>query len=74
MQEPHDLHWKVVKCILHYVQGTRDLGIHYFAGAQLDLIGFTDSYWDGDSTNSKYTLGFPFMLGSRPICWSSKKQ
>ena len=33
MQEPHELHWKEAKCILHYVQGTRDYGIHYAADA-----------------------------------------
>ena len=43
MQEPHELHWKASKRILHYVQGTRDYGIHYALGANLDLIGFTDS-------------------------------
>ena len=41
MQEPHELHWKATKRILHYVQGTRDYGIHYTADTQLDLIGFT---------------------------------
>ena len=43
MQEPHKLHWKEKNRILHYVQGTIDYGIHYAAGAQLDLTGFTDS-------------------------------
>ena len=28
MQEPHELHWKEAKRILHYVQGTIDYGIH----------------------------------------------
>ena len=74
MQEPHELHWKEAKCILHYVQGTREFVIHYYVGAQLDLIGFIDSDWVGDSTDMKFTSGFVFMLGSRPICWSSKKQ
>ena len=44
MQEPHELHLKAAKRILHYVQGTRDYGIHYTVDAQLDLIGFIDSY------------------------------
>ena len=54
--------------------GTREFGIPYSANAQLDLIGFIDSDWVGDSTNMKYTSIFVFMLGSGPICWSSKKQ
>ena len=45
MQEPHELHWKQSKHILYYVQGTREFWIHYFFGAKLDLIGFTDSEW-----------------------------
>ena len=48
MHEPHDLHEKAAKRILHYVQGTIDYGIHYVAEAQLDLTGFTDSDWAGD--------------------------
>ena len=55
MQEPPELHWKATKRILHYVQGTREFKIHYSIGAQLDLIGFADLDWVGDSTNMKYT-------------------
>ena len=56
------------------MQGTRDFGIHYFVGAQLYLIGFTDSDWYGDSIDMKSTSIFLFMFGYGPICWSSKKQ
>ena len=74
MQEPHELHWTATKRILHYVQGTIDYGIHYAARAQLDLTRFTESDWAGDGNDRKSTSGFVFMIGSRPICWSSKKQ
>ena len=74
MQQPHELHWKETKRIFHYVQGTIDYGIHYATGAQLDLRSFTDSDWVGDGNDRKSTLGFVFMIGSVPICWSSKKQ
>ncbi|XP_059064546.1 secreted RxLR effector protein 161-like [Cryptomeria japonica] len=74
MQEPHELHWKAAKCILHYVQGTLSYEIHYSARCTLDLIGYTDSDWAGDSIDRKSTSGYVLSLGSGPICWSSKKQ
>ena len=43
MQEMHELHWKVAKCILRYVQTTITFGIHYAIDSTLYLIGFTDS-------------------------------
>ena len=74
MQEPHEMNSKEANRILHYVQGTIGYGIHYVVGAQLDLTGFTDSDWARDGNDRKSTLGFVFMIGSRPICWSNKKQ
>jgi hypothetical protein len=74
MQETHELHWKTTKRILRYVQGTITFGIHYATESTLDLIGFNDSNWVGDRTNRKSTFGYSLSLGSRPICWLSKKQ
>jgi hypothetical protein len=74
MQELHELHWKVAKCILQYIQGTITFGIHYAAESTLDLIRFTDSDWASDSIDCNSTSSYSLNLGSRPICWSSKKQ
>ena len=74
MHEPHELLWKATKHILHYVQGMREFRVHYYVGAQLDMIGFIDSDWDGDSIENTSTIGFVFMFGFVPICCSSKKQ
>ena len=35
--------------ILNFVQGIRTHGIFYEAKFDLDLIGFTDSDWEGDN-------------------------
>ena len=51
MDQPHEIHWKASKRILNFVQGTRTHGIFYIAKSDLDLIGFTDSDWEGDSTD-----------------------
>ena len=43
MQEPHELHWRETKHVVHYVYITREFCIHDSTGAQLYLVGFTDS-------------------------------
>ena len=48
MQQPHDIHWKVSKRIVEYIQGTRTCDIHYAADSELELVGYTDSDWVGD--------------------------
>ena len=49
MHQPHDIHWKESKRILQYIQRTRTYGIHYVADFELELVGYTDSDWAGDS-------------------------
>ena len=73
MDQPHEIHWRVAKRILNFVQGTRTHGIFYKAKSDLDLIGFTDSDWVGDNTDRNSTSGYVFMLAEGPIRSSSKK-
>ena len=74
MDKPHEIHWRVDKRILNFVQGTRTHGIFYKEKSNLDFIGFTDSDWVGDNTDKKYTSGYVFMLIEGPINWSSKNK
>lgn len=74
MQEPHELHWKATKRILCYIQGTHSFGIHYRVGTDVDLVGYTNLDWVGDTQHRKSTSSYSFSLGSGPINWSSKKQ
>ena len=48
MQTPHESHWKAVKRILRYIQGTIQFGIHYSTGGKPLLVGFTDLDWVDD--------------------------
>ena len=73
MDQPHEIHWREAKRILNFVQGTRTHEIFYKAKSDLDLVGFTDSDWAGDSIDRKSTSGYVFMLTKGPISWSSKK-
>ena len=74
MQEPHDIHWKDSKRTLHYVQESKHFRMHYVASSPLELVGFIDWDWDGDSTDRKSTSGYLFTLGNGHICWLSMKQ
>ena len=61
MDQNHEIHWRKKKIILHFVQGTRTHGIHYVAKYDLELVGFTDSNWAGDNSDS---VGLREDLGS----------
>ena len=56
------------------MQGTRHFEVHYVVGSPLELVGFTDSDWVGDSIDINSTSHYLFMLAHAPICWSIKKQ
>ena len=72
MQQPHDIHWKEAKRILQYIQGTRTYGINYAIDFELELVGYTDSDWAGDSIDQNSTSRYVFIFGGGPIFWSSK--
>ena len=73
MYQPHNIHWKAAKMILHYVHRTKTYDIHYVVDSELELVGYTDSDWVGDSIDQKSTSRYVFMFGGGPIFRSSKK-
>jgi hypothetical protein len=74
MDSPRQSHWQAAKRILRYVKGTIDEGIFYSSSAKLELIGYTDSDWAGETETRKSTSGYVFHLSTGVFSWSSKKQ
>lgn len=74
MQSPCLSHWKAVKQILYYLNGTSNHGICLTSSSLLSLHGFCDADWANDPDDRRSTSGFCWFLGSSPITWSSKKQ
>ncbi|KAL3680458.1 hypothetical protein R1sor_023414 [Riccia sorocarpa] len=67
-------HWKLAKQMLHYLQGTKDLGLQY--GLDKDpqvLTGSVDTSF-GTNAKGRSTTGYCFRLHGGAIHWSSKKQ
>ena len=62
MYQPHDIHWRTAKRILNFVQGARTHGIFYKGKYDLDLIGFSDSDWEGENIDRKSASGYVFIL------------
>lgn len=64
------------KCILRYIKGTSDYGILFPYGSQkncLELTGFCDSDYGGDTVERKNTSGFIYFMNGALASWSSKK-
>ena len=72
MASPLDTHWKAVKCILCYLAGTTDFGLHIRRSNNM-VSAFCDSDW-ADLDDRKSVTGYCTFLGSNLISWCSKKQ
>ncbi|KAG8481294.1 hypothetical protein CXB51_026079 [Gossypium anomalum] len=73
IEEPVYSHWKVLKRILWYIQGTVSLGLFYSNVEDYKLIGYSNSDWYGDLDNRKSTSGYVFFMGNTAFTWLSKK-
>ena len=74
MSKPYSNHMAAAKRILRYIKGTSDYGLVYESNEESKLIGFCDSDYARDLDDRKSTLGYIFLLGSKPIIWNCCKQ
>jgi hypothetical protein len=64
----------VMKCILHYLQGTLDYSIllHYLSSSS--LIVYMNVDWAGCPDTRHSTSGYAVFLGDNLLSWSAKQQ
>jgi hypothetical protein len=65
-------HWKLVKKVLRYLQGTKGLILTYRRSDSLQIEGYSDSDYAGEERKS--TSGYIFTLARGAISWKSSKQ
>ena len=70
--DPGEEYWIAVNHILKYLRRTRDYMLVYSSGI-LEIIGYTDSDFQGDIESRKSTSGYVFTLNGGAICWRSVK-
>jgi len=51
MQQPHESHSHEDKMILIYLQGALHYGVFYLSIVTVSLYGYTNSDWEGDSSD-----------------------
>jgi hypothetical protein len=67
-------HLEALKRILRYLKHTPSIGLWYPKGANLTLVGFSDSDFAGSLVDRKSTFGACHFLRCSLVSWSSKKQ
>ena len=65
MQNPLEFHWKIVKRILRYLNGTLDYGLHLRRSSQLNLVGFCDVDWATNPDDRRSTSSYCVFLGGK---------
>ncbi|KAK3118926.1 hypothetical protein QOZ80_9BG0710700 [Eleusine coracana subsp. coracana] len=65
-------HWKLIKKVLRYLQGTKGLMLVYRRSDSLQVVGYSDL--DFATDNTKSTSGYVFTLAGGAISWKSSKQ
>jgi len=59
---------------MKYLKKTVDLKLKISANNNMELSGYAEADWAGDTADRKSTGHYFFKLGEVPVSWSSKKQ
>ncbi|KAG8502305.1 hypothetical protein CXB51_002012 [Gossypium anomalum] len=67
MHRPLDVHFKAVKRIFRYLQGTLNYGLQFTRTSKFLLEGYSDASWGSDIDDRRSTSGFCVFLEYRSI-------
>jgi transposase InsO family protein len=67
-------HHKAARHVMRYLKGSPTIGLIYRRRAVLQLTGYSDADWAGETNGRRSVTGYLFTLGDSPISWNSKMQ
>ena len=67
-------HWRAIKKVMRYLQGTKDYMPMYRRTYSLEVIGYSNVDFDGCVDSRKSTSGYIFKLADRDVSCRSVKQ
>ena len=75
LENHNETHWRAVKRVFAYLNGTRDLGIVYRnEGKDSSLVGYSDADYAGDLETRHSTTSYAFNFANCLVTWSSQRQ
>ncbi|XP_071632817.1 uncharacterized protein [Temnothorax longispinosus] len=75
LNKHNETHWRTVKQIFAYLNGSRDLGIIYSSGGkETNLVGYCDANYADDPEMRCSTSGYAFNFANGLVTWSSQRQ
>ncbi|GIL56501.1 hypothetical protein Vafri_11858 [Volvox africanus] len=74
MTKPTRAAMSVAKGVLRYLAGTREMVLRFPGRQGLQLDGYSDSDWAGDTVTCRSTTGYVFRVNGTAISWSSQLQ
>lgn len=73
-KNPTKEHYNAAKRILRYLQGTKDLRLHFKSDIEKKITGYCDSDWASCKENRRSCTGYTFIFQGAAISWNSKRQ
>ena len=74
-RNPSNAHWKAVKRVMRYLEGTTDKCITYHHDTtEVEIIGYCDADYGGNLDTRRTTTGYVFLFQDAAISWNSKLQ
>ena len=74
MHNPTTLHWKGVKRILRYLNGTIYHGLRLTSASSLPLLAYIDADWTSNPDDRNSMSGYAIYLGPNLISWQTTEQ
>ena len=72
--DPRPPHWRAVKRVIRYLQGTKNYGLEYVQGKGFQLEAFADADWAGNLTTCKSRSGMSVLVDDVAVDWASRVQ
>lgn len=71
---PTITHWCLLKRIVRYLKGSRDVGIRFRWEKESELVGYSDADYANDTTTRRSTTGYCIMFNGGPVSWRCQRQ